>query len=110
MLDVVQLGLGADGHTASLIAGDALLDDETLDVGISAVYQGVRRMTMTLRVLGAARHRLWLVTGSDKARALRALWDGDTAIPGGRVAREAAFVFADAEAAVALPAELRTPR
>lgn len=110
VLDVVQLGLGADGHTASLIAGDAMLEEESIDVGVSGVYQGVRRMTMTLRVLNGARHRLWLVTGSDKARALRALWDGDTAIPGGRVAREAAFVFADAEAAVALPVELRTPR
>jgi len=110
VLDVVALGVGADGHTASLVAGDALLDDEALDVGVSSVYQGVRRMTLTYRVLNAARHRLWLVTGADKARALRALWDGDVAVPAGRVAREAAFVFADADAAAALPAELRAPR
>lgn len=109
VLDVVQLGVGADGHTASLIAGDPLMDDTTLDVGVSGVYQGVRRMTLTYRVLNAARHRLWLVTGADKSEALRALWDGDTATPAGRVAREAAFVFADSEAAAALPAELRTP-
>jgi 6-phosphogluconolactonase len=109
VLDVVQLGLGADGHTASLLPGDPLLDDADHDVGVSGVHQGVRRMTLTYRVLNAARHRLWLVTGADKARALRALWDGDAAAPAGRVAREASFVFADAEAAAALPAELRAP-
>jgi 6-phosphogluconolactonase/glucosamine-6-phosphate isomerase/deaminase len=109
VLDVVHLGLGADGHTASLVAGDPLLDDDAHDVGVSAVYQGVRRMTLTYRVLNSARHRLWLVTGADKARALRALWDGDAAVPAGRVAREAAFVFADADAAAQLPAELRPP-
>jgi 6-phosphogluconolactonase/glucosamine-6-phosphate isomerase/deaminase len=66
-------------------------------------------MTLTYRVLNAARHRLWLVTGDDKARALRALWDGDQASPAGRIAREASFVVADAAAAAALPAELRAP-
>lgn len=109
VLDVVHLGVGADGHTASLLVGDPLLAEQNLDVGISGVHQGVRRMTLTYRVLNAARHRLWLVTGAGKARALRALWDGDTAVPAGRVAREASLVFADAEAAAALPAELRAP-
>ncbi len=110
VLDVVQLGLGADGHTASLVPGDALLEDAAHDVGVSGEYQGVRRMTLTLRALNAARHRLWLVTGADKARALRALWDGDARTPAGRVSREAALVFADVEAAAALPPELRAPR
>ena len=109
VFDVVQLGLGADGHTASLLPGDALLDDGDRDVAISAVYQGVPRMTLTYRVLDSARHRLWLVTGADKARALRALWEGDRSSPAGRVARESALVFADAAAAAALPAELRVP-
>ena len=109
VFDVVQLGLGADGHTASLLADDPLLDADDRDVGVSGVYQGVQRMTLTLRVLDAARHRLWLVTGADKARALRALWDGDGSTPAGRVARESALVFADTAAAAALPPELRAP-
>ena len=109
VLDVVQLGLGADGHTASLLPDDPLLDDDAHDVAVSHVYQGTRRMTLTLRVLNGARHRLWLVTGADKAAALRALWDGDASLPAGRVRREAALVYADAAAAAALPAALRTP-
>ena len=109
VLDVVHLGLGADGHTASLVPGDPLLADTSADVGVSVAYQGTRRMTLMLRCLNAARHRLWLVAGADKAAALGALWHGATSIPAGRVAREAAFVFADAAAAGDLPPELRRP-
>jgi 6-phosphogluconolactonase len=109
VLDVVALGLGSDGHTASLVPGDALLADASRDVGISIAYQGVRRMTLTYRALDAARHRLWLVTGADKAGALARLWNGERGIPAGRVAREAAFVFADAAAAAELPAGIRVP-
>jgi 6-phosphogluconolactonase len=109
VLDVVQLGIAADGHTASLLTGDRLLDAHDRDVGITAPYQGVARMTLTLRVLDAARHRLWLVTGADKAAVLRKLWDGDTSVSSGRVVRESAFVFADSAAAVELPAEIRSP-
>lgn len=109
VLDVVQLGVGADGHTASLVPGDRLLDARDRDVGISVPYQGVARMTLTFRVLDAARHRLWLVTGAEKAVALRKLWAGDASVPAGRVTRESAFVFADAAAAAELPAEIRSP-
>jgi 6-phosphogluconolactonase len=109
VLDVVQLGLGADAHTASLVPGDALLDVHDRDVGISGLYQGVLRMSLTFRVLNAARHRLWLVTGADKVTALRQLWDGDGSVPAGRVARESSIVFADTAAAAGLPAALRTP-
>lgn len=110
VLDVVQLGLGADGHTASLVPGDRLLEVHDREVGISIPYQGVVRMTLTLRVLDAARHRLWLVTGADKAAALLKLWIGDTSMPAGRVVRESAFVFTDSAAAVQLPAEIRSPQ
>jgi 6-phosphogluconolactonase len=109
VLDVVQLGIGADGHTASLLPGDRLLEAHDRDVAISVAYQGVVRMTLTLRVLDAARHRLWLITGADKAAALRKLWVGDASVPAGRVARESAFVFTDSAAAAALPAEIRSP-
>jgi len=109
VLDVVQLGIGADGHTASLVPGDRLLDVVDRDVGISVPYQGVARMTLTFRILNAARHRLWLVTGADKATALHQLWVGDASVPAGRVVRESAFVFTDAAAAVELPAEIRSP-
>ncbi len=109
VLDVVQLGIGADGHTASLVPDDRLLDAHDRDVGISVPYQGVARMTLTFRVLDAARHRLWLVTGADKAAALRKLWVGDASVPAGRVARESAFVFTDSAAAGELPEEIRVP-
>jgi len=109
VLDVVQLGVGADGHTASLVPSDRLLEARDRDVGVSVPYQGVTRMTLTFRVLDAARHRLWLVTGADKAAALRKLWAGDASMPAGRVARESALVFADAAAAAELPAEIRSP-
>ena len=109
VLDVVQLGLGSDAHTASLVPGDPLLEVEDRAVGLSGPYQGVPRMSLTFPVLNAARHRLWLVTGADKAAALRALWAGDRSVPAGRVTREASIVFADAAAAAGLPPELRAP-
>jgi 6-phosphogluconolactonase len=109
VLDVVHLGIGADGHTASLVPGDRLLEAQDRDVGISVPYQGVARMTLTSRVLDAARHRLWLVTGADKAAALGKLWLGDASVTAGQVARESAFVFTDSAAAVNLPEEIRSP-
>jgi hypothetical protein len=79
------------------------------DVGISVPCQGVARMTLTFRMLDAVRHRLWLVTGADKAAALRKSWSGDASVPAGRVVRDSAFVFTDSAAVLKLPAEIRSP-
>lgn len=102
-LDVVHLGMGADGHTASLVPGDAVLDVDHADVAVTATpYQGSRRMTLTYPVLNRARAILWLLTGSGKAQMLRRLRDGDTSIPAGRVSQARAVVFADRAAAASL--------
>jgi len=101
--DVVQLGLGPDGHTASLVPGDPLLERTGLEVGVSIPYQGTRRLTLTFAPLNRARQVLWLVTGESKAEMLRRLVTGDTAIPAGRVARAEAHVVADTAAASLLP-------
>ncbi len=109
VLDLVQLEIGGDGHTAALLPRDPLLEAQDRDVGISAPTEGARRMTLTFRAINAARHRLWLVTGADKSAILRRLWLGDQSVPAGRVTRESAFVFSDTAAAVELPAEIRAP-
>jgi 6-phosphogluconolactonase len=109
VLDAVVLGLGADGHTASLVPDDPLLTEAQIDVGISRPYQGVPRMTLTFRALNAARHRVWLVTGADKAAALAAVWAADASIPAGRVARESSLIFADNAAAAQLPPSVHRP-
>jgi 6-phosphogluconolactonase len=97
--DLVHLGLGPDGHTASLVPGDPVLDVTDRDVAVTGEYQGRRRMTLTYPALARARRVLWLVTGEDKVDALRRLREGDTSIPAGRVATDNAFVIADAAAA-----------
>jgi 6-phosphogluconolactonase len=102
VLDLVQLGLGADGHTASLVPGDAVLDEAASDVAVTAPYpgpQGRRRMTLTFPALARARSVLWVVTGADKREALARLLAGDAGIPAGRVRRDRARVVADLSAA-----------
>ena len=99
VLDVVHLGLGADGHTASLIPGDGVLAETERDVALTGVYQGRRRMTLTYPVLDRARRVLWLVTGSEKLGMLSRLRDGDSSIPAGRVRRDDALILADRAAA-----------
>jgi 6-phosphogluconolactonase len=98
-LDLVHLGLGSDGHTASLVPGDPVLDVHDRDVAVTGEYQGLRRMTLTLPALGRARHRLWLVSGAAKAARLQQLLAGTGEIPAVRVPRHSALLICDSAAA-----------
>jgi 6-phosphogluconolactonase len=97
--DLVHLGLGPDGHTASLVPGDPVLEVADRDVALTDVYQGRRRMTLTYPALNRARQVLWLVTGKDKVDTLGRLRAGDRSIPAGRVEATSQIVIADEAAA-----------
>jgi len=102
VLDLVHLGLGPDGHTASLVPGDGVLKVTDTDVALTGVYQGRRRMTLTYPMINRSRRILWLVTGADKAAPLTRLRDADPSIPAGRVRQDQALVLADRAAAAEL--------
>lgn len=97
-LDVAVLGLGDDGHTASLVPGDAVLDVTEAPVALTGVYRGSRRVTLTRASLDRARVVVWLVTGAAKAEPLRRLMDGDRTIPAGLIGAPDQVVFADHDA------------
>ncbi len=99
VLDLVHLGLGADGHTASLVPDDPALDVTDTDVTITLPYQARRRMTLTFPIINRSRRILWLVTGEEKAASLVLLRNGDRSIPATRVSRDQALIVADKAAA-----------
>ncbi len=102
VLDFVHLGLGPDGHTASLVPGDPVLEVAEADIGVTGPYQGHRRMTLTFPALNRARRILWFVTDGNKAEMLARLGKADPSIPAGRVRQAAAVIVADKAAAVKL--------
>ncbi len=103
VLDLVHLGLGPDGHTASLVPGDPVLNVNDADVGLTDIYQGRERMSLTYPIINRSRKILWLVTGHDKAAMLTRLCNGDTSIPAGQVQRDVATILADRAAAESIP-------
>jgi 6-phosphogluconolactonase len=110
VLDLVHLGLGPDGHTASLVPWDPVLEVNDADVAVTGEYQGRRRMTLTYPVLNRARRIVWLVTGEEKAGMLVQLVHGDRSIPAGRVGQNQAVIIADEPAAVQLaPHDIASP-
>jgi 6-phosphogluconolactonase len=99
VLDLVHLGMGPDGHTASLVPGDPVLQVNNVDVAPTGAYQGRRRLTLTYPTINRARQILWLITGAEKIPMLARLLTADPSIPSGRVRQDHASVLADRAAA-----------
>ncbi len=99
VLDLAHLGMGSDGHTASLIPNDPVLDVNNRDIALTGVYQERRRMTMTYPLLNRSRFILFLVTGAEKSSMLQRLLKGDPSIPSGRIRGKSMLLLADKAAA-----------
>jgi 6-phosphogluconolactonase len=98
VLDLAHLGMGPDGHTASLIPNDAALNITDRDVAVTGVYQGRKRLTLTYPIINRSRKILWLVNGAEKQPMLKRLLDADPAIPAGRILQDHAVLLADRNA------------
>lgn len=95
-LDVLHLGLGADGHTASLFPGAPELDErDRLVVATAEAHAGHRRLTLTWPVLDRARRVVLLAPGADKTEALRGVLAGDPDLPASRLAADRVLVVTD---------------
>lgn len=103
VLDLIHLGLGEDGHTASLFPGDDLLDETKRDVALSDAAMQPRRMTLTLPAINRAKQALWVITGKEKSVAFQKLLRGDPSIPASRIACAKIFLLVDEDAASLLP-------
>lgn len=98
VLDLVHLGLGVDGHTASLIPDDAVLKIDNSDVAICGIYQGWKRMTFTYPIINRSRNILWVVTGAEKTPMLKRLLNKDVTIPAGLINQNKSLILADQDA------------
>lgn len=95
VLDLVQLGLGTDGHTASLVPGDAAAEVGDTDVAVTAAYNGWSRMTLTFPIINRARRVLWLISGAEKSAVVARLTRGDQSLLASRISRASALVMVD---------------
>lgn len=102
MFDLIHLGLGADGHTASLLPGDDALNVIDQDIAITGIYQGHHRMTLTYPLINRSRKILWIITGKEKQKALQQLLNRDKSIPAGSISQTSAEVMADLDAGAAV--------
>ena len=105
-LDVVHLGLGDDGHTASWPPGDPVIDASGA-VAVTGEFNGRVRMTLTVQAVNAARRRVVLATGAEKSIIVERWLLHDSSLPIERVGRTNTAVVLDAAAATRVPDQAR---